>query len=324
MKFLLLQICFYFFLIFNLSNAETYSSILNGQSVVPSINVPGKGIATFEYNTGSLTVSWSLSWTQVDRAVLGCYIFGPATIGRNAPAIIHLTEVETYDGPPLNFVVNADGSASGKFEMTAQEAVWFEGGELYISINTTSHTNGEIRGQILPPGDSFTIALSGKNEVPPNNSTAAGEASFDFIESTKQLRYQITHSIAAPTGAHIHGPASESENADVLIPFRSATSPMSDIIQLTDEHIQMLRDGKLYVNIHSQAFPDGEIRAQIQQSSNGSDGLSTGAIVAIVISTIVGVILIVVLVFFGVKYYKKKKHSKSDPQLLNETPYTSL
>lgn len=35
--------------------------------------------------------------------------------------------------------------------------------------------------------------------------------------------------------------------------------------RLTDEQYQSLKDGTLYVNVHSAAHKDGEIRAQLKQ-----------------------------------------------------------
>jgi hypothetical protein len=40
-------------------------------------------------------------------------------------------------------------------------------------------------------------------------------------------------------------------------------SPISGTVQLTPDQGQQLLAGKMYLDIHSQKYPDGEIRGQI-------------------------------------------------------------
>ena len=69
--------------------------------------------------------------------------------------------------------------------------------------------------------------------------------------------------------AHIHGPADNKTNADVQYTVSEFTKQGgSDEAQgewtgLTDDQIQYLKDGLYYINIHSNDFPDGELRGQI-------------------------------------------------------------
>jgi hypothetical protein len=35
--------------------------------------------------------------------------------------------------------------------MSAEEATWFQNGQLYINVHTEEHPGGEIRGQIVHP-----------------------------------------------------------------------------------------------------------------------------------------------------------------------------
>ena len=69
--------------------------------------------------------------------------------------------------------------------------------------------------------------------------------------------------------AHIHGPASPTENAGVQYIISEFTKlGGSDEAQgkwtnLTETQIDDMKDGLYYINIHSNDFPDGEIRGQI-------------------------------------------------------------
>jgi hypothetical protein len=66
------------------------------------------------------------------------------------------------------------------------------------------------------------------------------------------------------TGAHIHGPASPGENAGVVIPFMTGLSgTITGQTNLTSAQALDLAAGRWYVNIHTVAFPGGEIRGQL-------------------------------------------------------------
>jgi hypothetical protein len=111
----------------------------------------------------------------------------------------------------------------------------------------------------------FKATLDGKSEAPPTQSKATGQATFTYDTATKQLTWNITYTgLSGPaTGAHIHGPADPGKNAGVAIPFPSAASPIKGSKALTDAQAKDLIAGKYYVNIHTAANKDGEIRGNI-------------------------------------------------------------
>ncbi len=111
----------------------------------------------------------------------------------------------------------------------------------------------------------FKAALNGASTVPPVNTAATGEATFDYNPATKELSWTINYTgLSGPaTAAHIHGPAEAGKNAGVLIPFQSAEAPITGSATLTDAQLADLEAGRLYVNIHTAANPGGEIRGQI-------------------------------------------------------------
>ena len=113
----------------------------------------------------------------------------------------------------------------------------------------------------------YKATLNGTSEVPPNDSKGIGSALLTFDPATKVLTYNITYSglKAAPTAAHIHGPAAVGANAGVMVPFANPASPITGSATLTDAQAAALTAGQTYVNIHSSAHPPGEIRGQITQ-----------------------------------------------------------
>jgi len=108
--------------------------------------------------------------------------------------------------------------------------------------------------------------LSGAQQVPPVESPGTGTADLAYDDATKMLTWSVEFSgLTGPaTGAHIHGPAKEGENAGVKIPFEDLESPIEGSATLTDEQAKELMDGLMYVNIHTAANPKGEIRGQVK------------------------------------------------------------
>lgn len=109
----------------------------------------------------------------------------------------------------------------------------------------------------------FETTLTGAKEVPANSSEAKGTATLTFNKETKIFTLKVTHDIATPTAGHIHM-AAVGENGGVIFPFESAISPISLTSSvLTEEQITALNNGLFYVNIHTELFPEGEIRGNL-------------------------------------------------------------
>jgi CHRD domain len=114
--------------------------------------------------------------------------------------------------------------------------------------------------------DKYTVPLSGKAEVPPNNSAGTGVADIDYDPATKKLSWKVTYSgLTGPaTAAHFHGPAEPGKNGGVAVAIPNiAASPAEGGATLTDAQAADFLAGKYYVNIHTAANPGGELRGQV-------------------------------------------------------------
>lgn len=119
--------------------------------------------------------------------------------------------------------------------------------------------------------NTFTATLTGDQEVPPNDSEATGSATvvlnIDPVQTTITVNLTFEGLAANATVAHIHGPAMPGMTAPPIIPlenFPAATSGTYEhTFPITQEQIDQLLNGLLYVNIHNAEFPDGEIRGQL-------------------------------------------------------------
>lgn len=117
----------------------------------------------------------------------------------------------------------------------------------------------------------FKAALSSGEEVPPNTSTAHGEATVTLNSETKEISWNITFDGLSgdAIAAHIHGPADKGANAGVVVNLgmsgQPVKSPLTGTATLTDAQIADLEAGKHYVNIHTAMYKGGEIRGQIMK-----------------------------------------------------------
>ena len=115
--------------------------------------------------------------------------------------------------------------------------------------------------------------IDGNQEVPPTGSLATGTGTMNYDDVTNLLNWTITYTAVSMTGtptvSHFHGPAPVGSNAGVQVDIvansgGSITSPMIGSATITETQEGQLLSGLWYINIHSTAFPAGEIRGQVQ------------------------------------------------------------
>ena len=178
-------------------------------------------------------------------------------IGVNGPIIVPLTETPAGSGVWL--------SAADAVLTDAQIATLASGG-LYFNAHSTALPGGEIRGQI---GRNVRYAtLRGAEEVPPTASAASGSGILTIDPATRAATGRITLTGLAATQAHIHLGA-VGVNGAIIVPLTETpaasgvwVTPANAV--LTADQFKAFKQGNLYFNAHSPAFPGGEIRGQIR------------------------------------------------------------
>ncbi|HWW03514.1 MAG TPA: TIGR03118 family protein [Candidatus Acidoferrum sp.] len=224
---------------------------LNGASEVPAVNTPATA-------TGSLTLVgnelyYDISYSGLQGPATASHIHGPADPTLPAGVII-----------PLNTPTGTSGNISGTVFVNPTNMAYLLAGLTYINIHTTSNASGEIRGQIYP--SQFGAAMSGANEVGPTASPGTGTGSMTILNSTLTYNITFTNLLSPATVAHIHGPATTSQNAGVLIPFSppaASSGTISGTAALTSQQLLDIVSGLTYANIHTTNYPGGEIRGQL-------------------------------------------------------------
>jgi hypothetical protein len=124
----------------------------------------------------------------------------------------------------------------------------------------------------------FDATLLGINETPPNASPGTGSAVLTLHNDNITLDVDVVFSglVAPDTASHIHCCASPGVAASIRLPFTtfptgvtsgSFTSTFNLSTALSGitsaDFITGMETGQAYVNVHSSAFPGGEVRGQV-------------------------------------------------------------
>ncbi len=243
---------------------QLYSTLNGAQEVPPApTTATGVGRATFNANG---TVTYLVTTTGLT---------GPPTV-----AHIHLG-VTGASGAP--FVTLTAIPATNNFKGTsavltaAQRTALLTDGS-YFNVHTGAFGGGEIRGQILGVRRSrFTAMIDGAQETPPSGSAATGTAELWLSEPENVLTYEIdTAGLAAPAVAHLHAGAVGSPGP-ILVGLNGSSPRFCGVVALTASDVTSLKAGATYLNIHTLAFPGGEIRGQVLAATEEFTAFCTGS-----------------------------------------------
>lgn len=115
----------------------------------------------------------------------------------------------------------------------------------------------------------FRAELSADEQSAPTESPGSGIAEFVLDRPTQRFEWTITYGglTSDAVAAHVHGPQTPGGNAGVLFNLApdGMTSPLTGSVELNDGELEYLLTGRMYVNIHSQQYPAGELRGQIMR-----------------------------------------------------------
>lgn len=150
-----------------------------------------------------------------------------------------------------------------------------------ISIGMTATVNNMVHAE----EQKFAATLSGDQEVPAVTSSAEGWAWVNPSEESVWFKVNVT-GIDKVTGAHIHH-AKSGVNGEVVVALFKSDSPTgpkdgilaegnftaADLVgplkgkALSDLATEM-KNGMTYVNVHTEANPNGEIRGQLEMAND--------------------------------------------------------
>ena len=116
----------------------------------------------------------------------------------------------------------------------------------------------------MPGSGAIKVSLTPAEEVPPAKSDGKGSGSFRVAEDGTITGSVSTEGVKG-TMAHIHQGA-KGQNGPVIVPLGKSgdTYTVPEGKKLTADQLKALKEGHLYVNVHSDRYKGGEVRAQLQ------------------------------------------------------------
>jgi Zn-dependent metalloprotease len=232
-----------------------FRSPLSGANEVPIAATTNGGRLDFSYDVSTKLLSYRIEAYGIERTTAIQILLGKA--GSVGEVVVNLPIPADFPARP----------ATGQIIFTELGESALLQNQFFINIRTAKFPNGELRAHIAD--GHFSSALSGKTEVPQNQSAGRGTAFWTYDAFTRNLYYRVDVSgLENITAAHIHrGKAGENGPvAHNIIPAGSTLTngvPLVGMVTLSIDDEVRLYNNELYINVHTQANPAGEIRGQI-------------------------------------------------------------
>lgn len=233
-----------------MAQIQYYNAYLDGAQEVPATASAGHGFGVVRFNVGTGAVD------------LFCYHEGLSA----APTAghLHLAAVGANGGVIVGMTQTAPNTWTGSGVLTAPQAAALATSGTYLNIHTGTFPGGEIRGQVVAPRSTrFTAVMSGAQEVPPNGSAGTGTAVAWLHEPDNRLVYSVqTSGLVSVTAGHFHQ-APAGSNGGVVVGFTGSGTYFGVSQRLTTAQVSALMADGFYANVHTTAFPGGELRGQM-------------------------------------------------------------
>lgn len=111
----------------------------------------------------------------------------------------------------------------------------------------------------------FEVTLNGHQQVPMTSSSAMAMATVELDQTLMLMKASMNvENIEGFSAAHIHQ-GGIGLNGDVAFAFSAASSNVYEVAEtsVTETQIADLLAGQWYINVHTDMYPDGEVRGQI-------------------------------------------------------------
>jgi trimeric autotransporter adhesin len=231
---------------------EAFVAVLRGVEEVPQVTSPATGSLDLVLDPGQTSITYRLRHTVAGATGAALHL---GSAGETGAAAIAIT--------PLS------GDASGGAPITSGQIAELEAGRFYVSVESTTFPAGEIRGQVLRPGErEFVGHLSGAQETPANASAGGGPANFIINAAGDSVRWRVatadvTFDNSFDNYCNVHlGPAGLVSHVTVfrLLPIGPLMTGQEPI---DAAGLAGLARGLWSVHIHTTAYPNGEVRGHL-------------------------------------------------------------
>jgi hypothetical protein len=243
---------------------RTMLAALEGEHEVPAVEGEGEGLGYFSLSPDDSTLTVRVVFDGLD-SVTAAHIHKGAT-GANGGALVNLASLISGHGISGEVKISALADPAGFVDALVR-------GGLYVNVHTKAHGTGAIRGQLLfRARDGFVFRMDGSHEVPAVTSGASGvgiatmapdHADVRFFALADGLYGDLKASHFHKGAAGVNGPAALNITQAFHGPFASGVWTARDSVPFTHDLAAAFLTGGLYLNVHSDYYPAGEIRGQV-------------------------------------------------------------
>ncbi len=242
----------------------TFISLILGEFEVDPVVTDARGLGTFHYTIGTLSLDVNIQLTELSSNITGAHLHR-AAFGENGPVVIGLDSLR-------------DGNRyQGRVNLTFDDYAALLTNNLYVNIHTDTNPTGEIRGQLFfANGLVFDGWMSGLQEIPFATTTASGLAVALVSNDLSRIdALMVTDGVSGTIGqSHFHM-AAQGSNGSVIQDLTPSLND-NDIINFftapSTQLVDALLSGNIYINAHTPAFPGGELRGQMYRLARDGYG----------------------------------------------------
>jgi hypothetical protein len=251
-----------------------FDAAIDGAQEVPSVSTNARGSASIKLNSTYDTLWYDIAVTGLSGTISSAHFHNGAA-GFNGAV-----EYDLASGINGNRI---SGKVMGG-NLTTALINKFLRGECYINIHTDANPSGEIRGQVYRLArEGYRASLDGLQESPPVVTSASGSGIVSIDRDHSNAHFMIVANGLTPTGAHFHKGIA-GQNGGVLYDLTPVWMNNaaygywrnSDATPFLPMNAVQFRSDSIYINVHTVANPNGEIRGQVLsgfQCTNLTTGL---------------------------------------------------
>jgi hypothetical protein len=234
-----------------------FMATMGGENEVPAVTGSGVGAGSFTLDPTGRFLKYYIQVSGLTGAITAAHLHYGATTVSGGVAVALNRSGNTLSGTIDILTITTTNFLDSLFR-----------GRVYANIHTAANSTGEIRGQLnLNSYVNADAILSGANEVPSVTTTAKGLFICWADLAMDTLNYFAVYDSITPTAAHIHfGAANGTGGVMQGLTAVAGRRAYAGRIGVKPDSMARMLKGTLYVNVHSTAFPNGEIRGQLNTS----------------------------------------------------------
>jgi hypothetical protein len=233
------------------AGGEMFQARLRGGEVTPPVVTGASGTFTLNLDPGEAAFSYRLQQTVTGAT----------------SAALHLASAGEEGDVAVPLPLGAD--VSGTAALTAEQLTALKAGRLYVSVESAGSPDGEIRGQILRPGErEFVGDLTGAQQTPPVTTNGHGHATFILNAAGDHMLWRVVNTgLVYDHGntnfSNVHRGVAGLVSHDVVFGLEPLGPNIAgdDPITLTERG--QLERGLWSCDVHTTAFGNGEVRGQL-------------------------------------------------------------